>query len=415
MVACISKMNSMKKVVITGVGAISVLGLDHASIAHSLYHGISGIIEDKERKDYGYACSLTGSIKNFDATLYLNRKERKTMPDFVQQAYVATMQALEQAKLSKEDIANDETGIIFSNDSTVKSCFELMQIKENTFENTSLGSNHMFKIMNSTISMNLGVLLGIKGGSWTISSACAGGLMAISQAADAIALGRQKMMICGGAQEINKEVVCSFDGLNAFSKSSDITRASCPFDKERSGLVPSGGAAVLILEEEEHAKKRGAKILATIQGSGYSSDGDDLINPTNSRSFIAMQKALESAHLKASAITHINAHATSTQAGDLAEAKSLLKVFGEKMPPVMALKALTGHEFWMAGAAQVVYATIMAQNSFSAGSPSFFEGDEVTSQIPVLQKSISTPPQMLLCNASGFGGSNASVVVEYHV
>lgn len=404
----------MKEVVITGVGAISVLGNTHDFISQALYDGTSGIIYDQFRKEYGYRSALTGVIRDFNASTFLTRKQAKTMPDFVKQAYVALLQAIEHANLNEDYIQSEQCGIVFSNDSTVKSAFVLAEKKAEIIENTSLGSGHIFQIMNSTITMNLGVLLGVRGGSWTVSSACSGGLLAIAQARDAIAMGRQEIMLCGGAQEINPEVVCAFDGLSAFSIAEDPKRASRPFDKDRDGLVPSGGAAAIVLESKDHAIKRGAKILGTILGSGYSSDGFDLIVPSHEGLGLSMQRALKEAHLLISDITHISAHATSTPVGDTAEAINITRVFGLHTPHVMALKGLTGHELWMAGAGQIVYGTLMAERGFSAGSPNFVCGDKHTSKLSVLQKTIDIPPKTMLCNAAGFGGSNASVIVGYH-
>ncbi len=404
----------MKKVVITGVGAISVLGNDHKTITQALYEGKSGIINDPTRIDYGYRSSLTGVIKDFNPSNYLNRKQARTMPDFAKQAYAASLQAIEQANLDEDHLASEKCAVIFSNDSTVKPAFELAAKKSEGIENTSLGSSHIFQVMNSTISMNLGVLFGIKGGSWTVSSACSGGLLAVLQAADAIALGRQDIVLCGGAQEINPEVVCSFDALSAFSMNTDPAKASRPFDKNRDGLVPSGGAASIILESEEHAKKRNAKILGYILGSGYSSDGLDLVAPSQQGLGLSMRRALDYANLKYTDITDLNAHATSTPLGDSSEAINILELFKEHPVNIMALKALTGHELWMAGAGQIVYATLMAQNGFTTGNPNFIEGDEITSKLFISPERKNIPPKKILCNAAGFGGSNASVIVGYH-
>ncbi len=403
----------MTRVVITGVGAISVLGLDHESIATSLYNGTSGIMVDKARLDTGFRSPLTGHIQGFDGSKFLSRKQRKTMSDFVQQAYVALSQAIEQAKLPENIVQSPRTGIIFGNDSTANATFELAELRRIVQPTSSLGSGHMFKIMNSTLSMNLGVLLGISGGSWTLSAACASGLLAIGQAADCIRLGRQDVMLCGAAQELGADPISAFDGLGAFSVNPDPTKASRPFDKNRDGLVPSGGAAALVVESYEHAKKRGAKILAEICGFGYSSDGCELVAPSNTGLAAAMRMALDDAKMQAQDITEINAHATSTPQGDAAEAFNIKTIFSEKCPTVLTLKSLTGHEFWMAGSAQVVYASLMAERGFLAGSPNFEVSDADTAHIAVLNKSKDTPPSIMLCNAAGFGGSNASLVLRF--
>ena len=403
----------MREVVITGVGAISVLGVTHEDISTALYEGRSGIVADTSRLAAGFRSPLTGTIHNFDGSRWLSRKQRKTMPECAQQAFAAARQAIEQARLDDRLLHAPECGLIFGNDSTVGPALALAELRREGMPTTSLGSGHMFQIMNSTVTMNLDVLLGITGGSWTVSAACASGLMAVGQATDAIRLGRQDIVICGGAQELHAEAVSAFDGLGAFSVCPDPSTASRPFDAARDGLVPSGGAAALVLEEEQHARKRGAQILGHIRGWGYSSDGLDLIAPSPTGLARAMLLALKDAGTCPQDITEINAHATSTPVGDASEARNILHVFGEACPPVLTLKALTGHEFWMAGAAQIVYGALMAERGFRAGSPHFDHGDEITARIPVLQRSDNISPRLMLCNAAGFGGNNVSMVVQF--
>lgn len=404
----------MRRVVITGIGGISVLGITQDAIAHSLYHGISGVVLDEARGNVGFRSKLTGKINGFDGSAYLSRKQRKSMPEFVQQAYVAAKQAVEQANLPENLIQSSRCGLIFGNDSTAESAFELAAMRREGGDTASLGSGHMFKIMNSTVSMNLGVLLGVHGASWTVSAACASGLLAVGQAVDCIRLGRQDAMICGGAQELNAETVSPFDGLGAFSvRHNNPTHASRPFDAERDGLVPSGGAAAIVLEEREHALARGAHIFGEILGWGYSSDGCELAAPSRTGLSHAMQMALRDANLQPQDITEINAHATSTPQGDAAEAVNIKTVFGDTIPRVLTLKALTGHEFWAAGAFQLVYASIMAERGFCAGAPSFTGGADETACIPVLQKTVDEAPRTMLCNAAGFGGSNTSLIVRF--
>jgi 3-oxoacyl-[acyl-carrier-protein] synthase-1 len=220
-------------------------------------------------------------------------------------------------------------------------------------------------------------------------------------------------MICGAAQELNWQSVSSFDGLGAFSTRSPAEEASRPFDKDRDGLVPSGGAVALVLEDYDIARKRSAPILAEILGFGCSSDGEALSLPSHTGLARAMLMALQEANLDKADIDLINAHATSTPQGDAAEAANLRFVFGSRCPPVMALKSLTGHELWMSGASQAAYAVIMAQNGFTAGTRNFAASDEGTAGIPVLDRTIDSPPRVMLCNAAGFGGSNACLLLRF--
>lgn len=401
----------MERVVISGLGLISVLGTTRETVAESLRLGRSGIVHDPERARHGFRSSLTGSILDFDPGRLLNRKQRKTMPLFAVQAHAAVMDALEQATLPLEAVRSERCGLIFGNDSSALAAVEQWNGLREAGSTVSLGSGHVFRGMTSTITLNLNTLLGTRGASWTLSAACASGTHAIGQAADAIRLGRQDIVICGAAQEITMESLAGFDGLGAFSVNPAPEAASRPFDVHRDGLVPSGGAAALILESYSHAKARGATILGEIRGFGYSSDGFNLSVPSPEGLARAMRMALREAAWDQ--LDVISAHATGTPVGDAAEAANLRLVFGEHCPPVMALKSLTGHELWMSGAAQVVYAALMAHNGFTAGTRNFTEPDEACRGIPVLTVAQDIPPKRVLCNSAGFGGVNACLAVEF--
>ncbi len=402
----------MKRVVITGVGAVSVLGLTPETIGQSLYTGRSGIVFEPERLEQGLRSGLTGRIEGFNAGQYLNRKQRKSMPDFAVQAHSAAMDAVLMAGLTPEDMATEHTALIFGNDSCVIPSVEQAEALRSSGTTESMGSGHVFKCMNSTITMNLNVLFGNTGAGWTVSAACASGAYAIGMAADAIRLGRMERVLCGAAQEMGWQAVSAFDGLGAFSTRHDAPHsASRPFDAGRDGLVPSGGAAALLLEEYSLAKARGAHILGEICGFGCSADGEGLAVPSSVGLSRAMHMALRDAKVTAQDIDLINAHATSTPRGDSAEAENIQRVFGENGPDVMALKALTGHELWMSGASQVVYATLMAAQGFTAPTYNFTEGD--TAPLSILRTRKEEPPRLMLCNSAGFGGSNACLVVRY--
>jgi 3-oxoacyl-[acyl-carrier-protein] synthase-1 len=361
---------------------------------------------------HGFRSALTGHITGFDPARHLNRKQRKSMPDFAIQAHAAAMDALAQAKLEPEALRSERCGIIFGNDSTALSVLEQHEALLAAGQTENMGSGHIFRCMNSTITMNLNVLFGNTGGGWTISAACASGAYAIGQAVDRIRLGRQDRMLCGAAQELNWQSVSSFDGLGAFSTRTPAEDASRPFDKDRDGLVPSGGAVALVLEDYATARKRDAPVLAEILGFGCSSDGEALSLPSHTGLARAMRMALLEAGLNTPDIDLINAHATSTPPGDTAEAANLCAVFGAACPPVMALKSLTGHELWMSGASQVAYAVIMAEHGFTAGTRNFEAPDESTAGIPVLDRTVDAPPRVVLCNAAGFGGSNACLLLR---
>ena len=403
----------MYHVAITGVGIISCLGNDAGSVTDALYQGKSGIEIDPKRIELGFRSPLTGLIRGFDYTRYLGRKQRKTMPDFAIQAHSAVMDALTMADIDPESLRNEQTGLIFGCDSSCLDGVDQVDRLRRFQDTQSIGSGHIFKSMTSTITMNLNTLLGAKGACWSISSACSSGGHAIGQAADLIALGRQETMICGGAQEINWQSICSFDGLGAFSVRTDSPeRASRPFDAERDGLVPSGGAAALVLEQYDLAKKRGAKILARVKGYGFSSDGSHISVPSPDGLERAMHSALKRSGLTPSDIDYVCAHATSTPAGDSVEAQSISNLFGQKTPAVSSLKSMTGHELWMSGAAQVVYSILMARNEFIAPNINFDRPDQESARLDIVTETRHTGLRHILCNSAGFGGTNACIALE---
>lgn len=402
----------MYRVAITGVGIISCLGNDRETVASALYDGRSGIISDPERIELGFASPLTGVI-NFSPKKYLTRKQRKTMPDFAVQAYAAVADALEHANLTLDELQNDMTGLVFGCDSSGLTAVEQVDLLRERGETCLIGSGHVFRAMTSTVTLNLNSILGTQGACWTISSACASGGNAVGQAADLIALGRQERVICGAAQELNWQSVCSFDGLGAFATNDDPAKASRPFDSQRNGLVPSGGAAAIVLERFDLAVERGAHILGEVCGYGFSSDGEALSVPSSTGLSRAMSMALRNADVQPSDVDYINAHATSTPLGDAAEGQNILQVFGDTTPPVASLKSMTGHELWMTGASQVVYSVLMAEREFLAPNINFNEPDAAIKTLNVLQQTRETRVHNILCNSAGFGGTNASLVLRF--
>ncbi len=403
----------MYRVAITGIGIVSCLGNDLETVGTALREGRSGIVVDPQRIELGFRSPLTGRINDFDPSL-LSRKQRKSMPDFAVWAYASACDALEHAGLSLDAIGNAQSGLIYGCDSSCIAAIEQVEVLRRRGETKGIGSGQIFRSMTSNVTMNLNTLFKTKGACWTLSSACSSGGHAIGQAADLIRLGRQERMICGGAQEINWESMCSFDGLGAFSTRIDAPAQACrPFDAGRDGLVPSGGAATVILERYDIAQQRGATILGELLGYGFSSDGEQLSVPSRDGLGRAMRGALAQSGVAAAEIDYLCAHATSTPAGDAAEAANIRGVFGETTPPISALKALTGHELWMSGAAQVVYSAIMAQQGFVAASHNFHAPDDDTAGLNMIRETLSRPPGKVLCNSAGFGGTNSSLVIDF--
>ena len=401
------------RVVITGMGIYSCIGKNKEEVVKSLFEGKSGIGIVPERKEMGYQSALSGILEKPNLKGALDRRQRLCLSEHGQYAYVATVEALAQAGIDKEYLLNNEVGILYGNDSSAEAVItgtDIIREKKNT---VLVGSGNIFQSMNSTITMNLSTIFNLRGINFTVSGACASGSHAIGLGYMLIKQGLQECVICGGAEEVNKYSMGNFDALNAFSsREDDPTKASRPFDKNRDGLVPSGGAASLILESYESAVKRGATILAEVIGYGFSSNGDHISVPNVDGPKRSLMMAIRDAGIDISDIKYVNAHATSTPVGDLNEAKAIAEVFGQHKPYVASTKSFTGHEMWMAGASEIVYSTLMMQNNFIAANLNFEEPDEASVNINIPTKRIDMEFDTFLSNSFGFGGTNSSLVVR---
>ena len=401
-----------RRVVITGMGIYSSLGKNLAEVKESLYHGRSGIVYSQERKDFGYRSALTGSVEKPDLTKLLSRRQRISMGEESEYAYVATREALQSADIDDAFFDESIVGLIYGNDSVSQAVMESIDIVRQKKDTTLVGSGAIFKSMNSSVTMNLSTIYRIRGINMTISAACASGSHSIGLAYLFIKQGLQDCIICGGAQETNKYAMASFDGLGVFSDREDEpTKASRPFDKSRNGLVPGGGAATIVLEEYESAVKRGAPILAEVLGYGFSSNGDHISTPNVEGPVRAMKMAVDQANLAPSAIEYINAHATSTPMGDANEARAISQLFGSS-PAVSSTKSMTGHECWMAGTSEVVYSMIMAQHGFIAPNINLEEIDETAKNLSLVKNTINQNFNVFLSNSFGFGGTNSALIVK---
>jgi len=402
-----------KRVVITGLGIWSCIGKNMEEVTQSLYEGRSGIGIASDRIEYGYQSPLTGIVARPELKGVLDRRLRIGMAEEGEYAYMATMEALKNANIDLDYLEKNEMGIFYGNDSSAKAVIEAHEIMRVKRDTSLLGSGAIFQSMNSTVTMNLSTILKLKGVNMTISAACASGSHAIGLGYLFIQNGMQDLVLCGGAQETNLCSMASFDALSAFSMRLDAPeKASRPFDAARDGLVPSGGAASLILEEYEHAVKRGATILAEIIGYGISSNGANISQPSDSGSIIAINRALADAKISAKDIDYINAHATSTPQGDIYEAIALDKVFGEHRPWVTSTKSMTGHECWMAGASEILYSMIMMKNSFVAPNINFETPDEHSVKLNIAANRVNHNINTFLSNSFGFGGTNSVLIVR---
>ena len=380
-------------------------------VKDSLYHGKSGIIHDPKRKEFGYRSCLTGFVEEPNLKEQLSRRERVSLGEEGAYAYVATIEALKNAKIDQDFLDNREIGILYGNDSTAKSVIESVDKIREKKDTTLVGSGAIFKAMNSSVTMNLSTIFKLKGINFTISAACASGSHSVGMAYFLIKNGLQDCIIAGGAQEINEFAMGSFDGLGVFSTETDPQKASRPFDKARDGLVPSGGAATLIIESYESAIKRGAPILGEILGYGFSSNGEHISTPNVDGPARAMKMALEQAKLSPSQIDYVNAHATSTLVGDANEALAITQVFGENGPCVSSTKSMTGHECWMAGASELVYSMLMMEHSFVAPNINLENVDEAASKLNLVNKTLSKKIDVFLSNSFGFGGTNSALII----
>lgn len=403
----------MKRVVITGIGIHSCLGTNAEEVTASLRAGKSGIVYDQERKDFGFRSALTGKVEMPDLKGMLGRRDRIGLSEEAIYAYVATVQALEQAKMDPEFIEKNEVGILYGNDSSAKAVMEAIDLIREKKDTTLLGSGSIFQSMNCTVSMNLSTIFKLKGINFTVSAACASGSHAIGMGYHMIRSGMQEQIICGGAQEVNMYAFGSFDGLGTFSiREDEPTKASRPFDRDRDGLIPSGGAATVILESYESAIERGAPILGEVVGYGFSSNGEHISNPNLDGQVRALHMALKQQDTAIEEIKYINAHATSTGVGDKFEAQALHQVFGQTRPYVSSTKSMTGHECWMAGASEVVYSLLMMHNDFIAPNINFANPDEDSAKLNIAAETVDLAFDCFLSNSFGFGGTNSSLIIK---
>ena len=395
------------------MGIWSCLGTNLEEVKDSLYNGRSGIGLDEERLTYGYRSGLTGFVKRPQLKSLLDRRLRMGLSEEAEYAYMASREAFEMAQIDESYLLSHEVGAIFGNDSSAKAVVSTNQIMEEKHDSALVGSGLVFQELNSTVNMNMSTIFHLRGVNFTVSSACASGSHSIGLAYMLIRQGLQDMVLCGGAQEVNIYAMSSFDALNTFSiRMDEPTKASRPFDKNRDGLVPSGGAAALVLEEYDHAVKRGATILAEVCGYGFSSNGGGISQPSDEGCVIAISRAMKDAGVKTDDIDYINAHATSTPQGDMYEAIALNRLFNGERALISSTKSMTGHECWMAGASEIVYSTLMMRNNFIAPNINFEEPDEYSEPLNIATKTVEQEINYVLSNSFGFGGTNSALVIK---
>lgn len=402
-----------QRVVITGMGIYSCIGKNKEEVLRSLYEGRSGIGLVPSRKDIGYRSALSGILGKPDLKGLLDRRQRLCLPEHGQYAFLATREAFAQAGIDPDFLASHEVGILYGNDSSAEAVMQGVDIIREKKNTVLVGSGNIFQSMNSTLTMNLSTIFNLRGINFTVSGACASGSHAIGIGYLMIKQGLQDCVVCGGAEEVNDYSVGNFDALNAFSlREDEPMKASRPFDKNRDGLVPSGGAATLVLESYEHAVSRGANILAEVAGYGFSSNGDHISVPNVDGPKRSLQRAIQDAGVALEDIRYVNAHATSTPIGDMNEAKAIHEVFGGQKPYVASTKALTGHEMWMAGTSEIVYSMLMMQHDFIAANLNFETPDEASVNLNIPTQRIDMAFDTFLSNSFGFGGTNSTLIIK---
>jgi 3-oxoacyl-[acyl-carrier-protein] synthase-1 len=404
----------MRRVAVTGMGIVSSIGNNTQEVVASLREAKSGISFGKEEAEYGFRSQVHGR-PNIDLDSLIDRRAKRFMGDTAAYAFVSMQQALQDSGLEEKDIVNERTGLIVG--SGGPSVDVIVKAADITRENHSpkrIGPFAVPKAMSSTCSAVLSTWFKIKGVNYSISSACSTSAHCIGNAAEMIQYGKQDVMFAGGAEQLDWELSALFDAMGAMSsKFNDAPeRASRAFDKDRDGFVIAGGGGILVLEELQHAKVRGAKIYCELVGYGATSDGYDMVAPSGEGAVRCMRQATSTA---SGPIDYVNAHGTSTPVGDVTEVKAMREVFGERMPPVNSTKSLTGHSLGAAGVWEAIFSILQMKNGFIAESANIDELDPEIADAPIVRSRIDGAKlERVLSNSFGFGGTNASLVFQRH-
>ncbi|PCJ68892.1 MAG: beta-ketoacyl-[acyl-carrier-protein] synthase I [Rhodobiaceae bacterium] len=399
----------MRRVVVTGLGIVSSIGNNSQEVLASLREAKSGIVASEKYAELGFRSQVHGSLK-IDLEEAIDRKTRRFMGDGAAYAYLAMKQAIADAGLEADEISNERTGAILgSGGASTKAIVAAADITRSKGPKR-VGPTQVPKAMSSTVSANLSTLFKIKGPSYSISSACTTSTHCIGNATELIQWGKQDMMFAGGGEELDWTLSVLFDAMGAMSsKYNDTpTKSSRAYDMNRDGFIISGGGGILVLEELEHAKARGAKIYAEVAGYGASSDGADMVAPSGEGAVRAMKIAMETVGEK---IDYINPHATSTPVGDIPEIKAIHEVFGDNTPPISATKSLTGHAQGAAGVHEAIYSLLMMENKFICESANIEEIDPAVASANIVRKRIDNADlNCVMSNSFGFGGTNGALI-----
>jgi len=401
----------MRRVVITGLGIVSCLGNDKDTVSASLRAGKAGIRFNPEYAEMGLRSQVSGSI-DIDQEALIDRKVKRFVGDAAAFAYLSMQQAIKDAGLSEEQVSDPRVGLIAGSGgaSTVNQMEALDILREKGVKR--VGPYRVTRTMSSTVSACLATPFKIKGVNYSISSACATSAHCIGAAMEQIQLGKQDMVFAGGGEEEHWSQSFLFDAMGALSTNYNDTpeKASRAYDAKRDGFVIAGGGGMVVVEELEHALKRGAKIYAEIVGYGATSDGYDMVAPSGEGAIRCMQQALATAE---GPIDYLNTHGTSTPVGDIAEIKGVRAVFGDQAPPISSTKSLSGHSLGASGVHETIYCLLMMEGNFIAGSANIEELDPAVADMPIVQKTRENVTlNTVMSNSFGFGGTNASLVLK---
>ena len=408
----------MRRVVVTGLGIVSSIGNNASEVLNSLKTGKSGITANEQMIEHGFRSQIAGAI-DLNLTDHIDKRTLRFMGPGAAYAYMAMSQAIEDAGLSEADIVNPRTGLVAGSGGPSTSA--MLVAHQTVLEKGApkrIGPFAVPKCMSSTVSANLSTAFKIKGINYSITSACSTSLHCIGNAAEQIMLGKQDVMFAGGGEELDWTLSCLFDAMGAMSsKYNDTpTRASRAFDADRDGFVISGGGGMVVLEDLEHAKARGAKIYAEVTGYAATSDGHDMVAPSGEGGERAMRLALNTLP-EDRKVSYINAHGTSTPVGDVGEVEAVRRVFGEgQTPPVSSTKSMTGHAQGAAGALEAIFCLLMLDNDFITPSINVETLDPALSPAEIATSTVENAGlDSVMTNSFGFGGTNGSMILSKYL
>ena len=402
----------MREVVVTGMGIVSSLGNNISEVTNSLENLKSGITKNHINAELGLRSQVSGSVKDLEMKALIDRKLYRFMGDAAAYAYLSTEQAIHDAELNEAELSSVRTGLIMgsggaSSEDQIDSA-DILRSKGLK----RIGPYRVTKAMGSTVSACLATSFGVKGINYSISSACATSAHCIGSGMEQIQLGKQDIVIVGGGEAEHWGMTSLFDAMGALSTKYNETPevASRAYDKDRDGFVIAGGGGTLILEEKEHAIKRGARVYAELTGYGATSDGEDMVSPSGEGGKRCMEIALEMT--KGNKVDYINAHGTSTPAGDITELNAIYSVFGEDFPMISSTKSLSGHSLGAAGVHESIFSLIMMKEGFVVGSANIENLDEGAADFPIVRENTKKELNKILSNSFGFGGTNATLIFE---